>query len=174
MNPSLPDATEPTGFAALDAISFDVDGVLTDGGITYTDDGRELKTFNVQDGAAFKMLMRAGVQVALITGRNSPVVSRRADELGIRYLYQGQENKVAAFQDFLQRTGVTRARSAHVGDDLADLELFEHCGLGIAVPNGHPQILKAAGYVTRQAGGQGVVRELCELLLRARGVWPWP
>ena len=100
--------------------------------------------------------------------------TRRADELGIRYLYQGQENKVAAFQDFLQRTGVTRARSAHVGDDLADLELFEHCGLGIAVPNGHPQILKAAGYVTRQAGGQGVVRELCELLLRARGVWPWP
>jgi len=161
-------------FSRIDAISFDVDGVLTDGRITYTDAGHEIKSFHVQDGAAFKQLMRAGIHVALITGRSSSTVTRRAVELGIDYVYQGTSEKVAAFREFLAGSGVPAERAAHVGDDLADLDVFGHCGLGIAVPNAHPELLRRAGYVTTLEGGRGVVRELAELILRAKDAWPYP
>lgn len=167
MNTRAPD------LATIQAISFDVDGVLTDGGITYLDDGRELKTFNVQDGAATKLLLGAGIRIAWITGRESVIVARRAQELGIEHLYQGQADKRAAFTDFLQRTGIAAGQSAHVGDDLPDLDLFALAGLGIAVPNAHPEVLARAGLVTQVSGGQGVVRELAESMLKARGSWPW-
>ncbi len=165
--------TRTPDFASLRAISFDVDGVLTDGGITYLDDGRELKTFNVQDGAATKMLLEAGVHIAWITGRDSPIVTRRAQELGIRHLYLGQSDKRGAFADFLQRTSIGAADAAHVGDDLPDLDLFKSAGIGIAVPNAHPSVLAQADHITRSAGGQGVVRELAETILRAHHLWRW-
>ncbi len=161
-------------FGRLDAITFDVDGVLTDGGITYLDDGRELKTFNVQDGTAFKMMMQAGIAVGWITGRSSPIVQRRANELGIHHLYQGIQNKSDAFADFLAKVSVPADKAAHVGDDLPDLALFSECTIGISVPNGHPVVRAGAAFVTATRGGDGVARELCELILRAKGLWHYP
>ncbi len=159
--------------STITAITLDVDGVLTDGRITYTDDGREIKSFNVQDGAAIKMLMNAGVNIALITGRRSAMVERRASELGIEHVYQGNEKKTAAFQDFLSRVSGAPAETMHVGDDLPDLALFELAHLGISVPNGHPTVRSRADWVTETSGGNGVVRELAERLLRAQGKWPY-
>lgn len=166
------DRTNPD-FAKLRAFTFDVDGVLTDGGITYLDDGRELKTFNVQDGAATKQLLDAGITIAWITGRESPVVARRARELGVTHLYQGQSDKRAAFIDFHTRIGSPPELTAHVGDDLPDLDLFELAGTGIAVPNAHPAVLARADWITTLPGGRGVVRELAEHALKVRGLWSW-
>jgi 3-deoxy-D-manno-octulosonate 8-phosphate phosphatase (KDO 8-P phosphatase) len=154
-------------------VSFDVDGVLTDGRIVYSDDGRETKAFHVQDGSAIKMLEAAGIEVALITGRSSPMVDRRAGELGIAHVLQGVRDKAAALDGVLQQLGLGPAAAAHIGDDLPDLPLFERVGLAIGVPNGHPSALARTHYVTRLAGGQGVAREVCELLLRARDQWPY-
>ncbi len=159
--------------ARLTAISFDIDGVLTDGRITYTDDGLEIKSFHVQDGAALKLLMANGVHVALITGRESPIVERRARELGIAHVYQGSEHKAAAFEDFLGKAGAEPWQSAHVGDDLPDLVLFDQVGLSVSVPNGHPTVQLRADWVTRTRGGEGVARELAELILKSQAKWTY-
>jgi 3-deoxy-D-manno-octulosonate 8-phosphate phosphatase (KDO 8-P phosphatase) len=158
---------------ALKLVSLDVDGVLTDGQLYYTDDGREIKAFNVQDGAAIKLLQQHGVEVAILTGRNSPMVARRAAELGIQYVYQGLEDKGVALQQLREALKLETTAIAHVGDDLQDLVLFDQVGLAISVPNGHPAVTKRAHHVTATSGGQGVVRELAELILRAQGSWPW-
>lgn len=154
-------------------VSFDVDGVLTDGRIVYSDDGREIKAFHVQDGSAIKMLQSAGIRVALITGRSSTVVERRAAELGVTHVVQGAHDKAAALDGILGQLGLGLPAAAHVGDDLPDVPLFDRVGLAIGVPNGHPAALARVHYVTRLAGGQGVAREICELLLRARDQWPY-
>lgn len=157
----------------LKLISFDVDGVLTDGKLYYSDDGRELKAFNVQDGAALKLLRQHGVEVAILTGRDSPMVARRASELGIVHLYQGLVDKRTGFNDLLARTGLDAQQTAHVGDDLQDLTLFDLVGLAISVPNGHPAVTARANLITDAAGGQGVARELAERVLKAQGTWPY-
>ena len=157
----------------LRLISFDVDGVLTDGKLYYSDDGRELKAFNVQDGAALKLLRQHGVEVAILTGRNSPMVARRAAELGIEHLYQGLDDKRSGFRELLESTGLQAEQIAHVGDDLQDLVLFDLVGLAISVPNAHPTVIARAQLITRTAGGQGVARELAEQVLRAQGSWPY-
>lgn len=154
-------------------LSFDVDGVLTDGRIVYSDDGREIKAFNVQDGTALKMLAGAGIEIAILTGRDSPMVARRAAELGIRHLRQGLVDKAPAFRDLCSGLDIPLAETAHVGDDLADLVLFELAGFAISVPNGHPTVRARADHITDTAGGEGVARELAELILRARGSWPY-
>jgi len=154
-------------------VSFDVDGVLTDGRIIYTAGGDEAKAFHVQDGSAIKLLASCGVQVAIITGRESVMVGRRAAELGIEHVFQGVQNKADVLTELLQRQGLAPAAAAHVGDDLPDLVLFDLVGLAIGVPNGHPSAMARAHYVTALAGGQGVAREVCELLLRARDQWPY-
>jgi len=158
---------------AIELVSFDVDGVLTDGRIVYTDDGREIKAFHVQDGAAIKQLMAGGIQVALLTGRSSPVVERRAAELGIRHLQQGLTDKGPALEALSRSLHLSPAQVAHVGDDLPDLVLFDRVGLAISVPNGHPEVRRRADYVTETRGGDGVAREVVELLMRARGTWPY-
>jgi 3-deoxy-D-manno-octulosonate 8-phosphate phosphatase (KDO 8-P phosphatase) len=158
---------------AISLVSFDVDGVLTDGRIIYSERGDEIKAFNVQDGHAIKMLQSSGIQVAIITGRTSAIVSRRAAELGITHVFQGSSDKVATLTLLIERLGIAASAAAHVGDDLPDLPLFERVGLAIGVPNGHPTALAGAHYVTTLAGGQGVAREICELLLRARDCWPY-
>ena len=158
--------------AQLRLISFDVDGVLTDGRIYYTESGDEIKTFNVQDGAAIKLLMRSGVDVALITGRQSAIVTRRADELGIQHVYQGVEDKTTALANLRQRTGIEQKQMAHVGDDLPDLPAFAAVAVAISVADGHPLAQAAASYVTEAAGGAGVARELAQLVLSAKGSWP--
>lgn len=159
--------------SAIDLVSFDVDGVLTDGKLYYTDQGEEIKAFHVQDGSAIKLLEQNGIRTAIVTGRRSPMVSRRAQELGISYVFQGVDDKVQCLADLCESLRLAPAQTAHVGDDLPDLGLFRFVGLGIGVPNGHPTALAAADYVTRLAGGQGVAREICELLLRARGCWDY-
>ena len=158
---------------SIELVSFDVDGVLTDGRIVYTDDGREIKAFHVQDGAAIKLLLASGIEVAVLTGRSSPMVERRASELGIRHLHQGLDEKTSALEAIAASLGIEPLRAAHVGDDLPDLGLFELVGLAISVPNGHPEVRRRADYVTETRGGDGVAREVAELLLRARGAWPY-
>lgn len=156
---------------ALRLISFDVDGVLTDGRIFYTDDGREMKAFNVQDGASIKLLLSHGIEVAWLTGRSSTMVERRAAELGIAHLHQGLNDKRPALRELADKLNIGFAEMAHVGDDLPDLDLFELVGLSISVPNGHPAVIERADHVTATRGGQGVARELCEFILRARNDW---
>jgi len=159
--------------AAIDLISFDVDGVLTDGRIIYTERGDEIKAFNVQDGSAIKLLQSYGIQAALITGRRSSMVERRATELGIEHVFQGVADKADALETLCARLRIAPSSVAHVGDDLPDLALFHRVGLAIGVPDGHPAIFPHVHYTTELAGGQGVAREVAELLLRARGSWPF-
>jgi 3-deoxy-D-manno-octulosonate 8-phosphate phosphatase (KDO 8-P phosphatase) len=159
--------------AAIRLVVFDVDGVLTDGRITYTTRGDETKSFNVQDGAAIKMMIAAGIEVAIITGRSSPMVERRAAELGIRHLHQGSDDKAATFARMRTALGLEASACAHVGDDLADLELFGEVGLAFSVPNGHPTVQASAHWVTTARGGEGVAREICQLLLTGAGRWPY-
>ena len=160
-------------FGQLELICFDVDGVLTDGRIVYSDDGREIKAFNVQDGSAIKLMASVGIEIAILTGRRSAMVERRAAELGISHLEQGLADKGPAFLALCERLHIDPERTAHVGDDLPDLPLFELAGLAISVPNGHPTVRSRADFVTDTAGGEGVARELAELVLRARNAWPY-
>ena len=148
---------------------FDVDGVLTDGSITYTDRGDEIKSFNAQDGAAIKRLIENGIEVALITGRASAIVERRANELGIRHLYAGIADKTDALEVLLDKLRLDAGACAYVGDDLPDIAAFERVGLAIAVPNGQPEVLEAAHHVTERAGGHGAASDVCRLILAARG-----
>ena len=164
--------------ADIELVIFDVDGVLTDGKLYYSDQGRsdggvETKAFQVQDGFAIKMLRAHAVEVAIITGRSSPIVARRADELGIAHLYQGVDEKTNALESLVGKTGIQPLRIAHVGDDIPDLALFDRVGLAISVPNGHPVAIDAAHYVTSTAGGDGVAREVCQLILTAKDQWPY-
>ena len=161
-------------FAQIEGIIFDVDGVLTNGQIIYTDDGHELKQFHVQDGASIKLLMEHGVDVALITGRRSPVVARRARELGITHLAQGASSKVAALAGLID-DGFTATNLAAVGDDIQDLALFEDAAItmSITVPNAHPAVLARADWTTQRRGGDGVVVDIAEQILKARGQWAW-
>ncbi|MEM1231198.1 MAG: HAD-IIIA family hydrolase [Pseudomonadota bacterium] len=157
---------------------FDVDGVLTDGKLYYSADGVETKAFHVQDGSALKMLRASGIEVAIITGRSSPMVARRARELGIELLIQNAGDKAQALTELLAtRPALAQLPLEHccaIGDDLPDIALFERVGLAISVPNGHPAARRRAHCVTETAGGQGVAREVAELLLRAHDRWNYP
>ncbi len=147
----------------------DVDGVLTDGRITYTSAGEELKSFNIKDGLGIKLLQREGIQVAIITGRNSPMVERRAEELGIDHIVQGREDKYQALCELSESTKIALDQMAYMGDDLPDLTAVMQAGLGITVADGHASLRDVATLVTRLPGGAGAVREACEWLLNQRG-----
>ena len=158
---------------AIRGVVFDVDGVLTDGRITYTDDGHELKSFHVQDGASIKLLMENDIAVGIITGRRSPIVAKRARELGIRHVVQGAEDKPTAL-DQLIAEGFPDDNLAAIGDDLQDLKLFAHPAVScaITVPNGHPYVVDSTAWVTERAGGQGVAVDVAQRILRAKDRWP--
>lgn len=156
---------------AVQLLILDVDGVLTDGRLYYGPDGAEYKAFHAQDGSAMKMLMRAGVPIAIITGRRSDAVTRRAKELGVRWLHDGVADKAAALAELVAESGVAPEHMAHVGDDIADLALFDLVGLSFSVPDGHPLVIAAAHCVTERGGGAGAVQEVCNLLLHAQGKW---
>ena len=155
----------------VELLILDVDGVLTDGRLHYSDRGVETKAFHAQDGAAIKMLQGAGVPVAIVSGRDSPAVARRARELGVAHVHQGAEDKAAALAALCRATGIAPERMAHVGDDIPDLALFDRVGFRIGVPGAHPAGAAAADYVTATAPGAGAVREACHLILVARGLW---
>ncbi len=149
--------------------AFDVDGVLTDGTLYYSDSGGEIKAFNVQDGHGMKMLKDSGVALAIISSRRSAALEARARNLGIELLFQGVPDKLAAFQELLERSGVAAKACAYVGDDLVDLPVLKRCGLAVAVPDAPAIVRHHAHYVTRAAGGKGAVREVSELILHAQG-----
>ncbi|OEU56700.1 MAG: phenylphosphate carboxylase subunit delta [Desulfobacterales bacterium C00003106] len=149
----------------------DVDGVLTDGRVIYDDEGLETKFFNVKDGLGIRLLIECGLEVGIITGRASRVVEHRCADLGIRKIYQGEQDKVAAFRKIIEECGFSEKEVAYVGDDLPDLPLMELVGLPIAVADAHRLVRERAFIVTRTEGGRGAVREVCEMLLEAQGFW---
>ena len=150
-------------------ITFDVDGVLTDGRIYVDDHGREMKAFSALDGVGMKMAMHAGIHVAWITGSNAAVVTHRARQLGIHHVALGADQKLPVWERLRTELGFAAESCAHVGDDLPDVPVFLHCGLGIAVPNATAAVAARAHHVTRTRGGEGAVREVCELILAAQG-----
>lgn len=152
----------------VEIIGFDVDGVFTDGRIYLSDDGVESKAFNTQDGFGVRRLLRAGVAVAVISGRRSAAVERRMGELGVRHVSLGCDDKVAAFEGLLAELGIDARRSAYVGDDVPDLPLLRKAGIAIAVANAQREIRAACDWTTQASGGRGAVREICDLVLEAR------
>ena len=152
-------------------LCLDVDGVLTDGGLQYTEDGGEAKVFCTQDGQALKMLASEGIATAIITGRSSRLLERRLRELDIDHVYQGAHDKRVALTDLLERTGLSADAVAHVGDDIPDLPLFRRVGLAVAPANRHPALDPHVHHVTEMSGGHGAVREVCHLILCAQGRW---
>jgi 3-deoxy-D-manno-octulosonate 8-phosphate phosphatase (KDO 8-P phosphatase) len=150
---------------------FDVDGVLTDGGIIYQDGGVEQKAFDVKDGHGIKLLLRAGLDVAIITGRSSEVVTLRAADLGIKHVYQRSRNKVEALADIMQRTGLEEPQLGFMADDLIDIPVMRRVGFAVAVADASPHIFPYAHYQTRARGGRGACREVCELILQVQGRW---
>ena len=183
----------------VDLLILDVDGVMTDGRLYYASDGArgapsgsfpsrgtpsgsfpsrgtpsgspEFKAFYAQDGAAIKMLQAAGIPVAIISGRSSEATARRARELGIAHVYQGVEDKTAALRTLCDASGIAAERMAHAGDDIPDLPLFDRVGMRLSVADAHPEVAARADYVTTAAGGSGAVREICHLILIAKGLW---
>jgi len=148
---------------------FDVDGVMTDGGLYYTDAGEELKAFNSLDGHGLKMLRNAGVQLAIITGRTSRLVEHRARNLGIDHLIQGAHDKLASFEQLLAGIGFTPADCGYMGDDVIDLPVMRRVAFAVAVPDSPTLVRQHAHYVTGARGGHGAVREACEIIMQAQG-----
>ena len=155
--------------ASIKLVAFDIDGVMTDGGLHYTDDGHELKTFNVQDGLGVVLLRRAGVKVAIITGRTSNVVNCRAKDLGVEHVFHGVGDKGAVSGQLLEQLGLQWSELAFMGDDLIDLPAMTRCGLAIAPANARPIVKERAHMVTDASGGKGAVREAIEFILAAQG-----
>lgn len=154
--------------ARVRLVVFDVDGVFTDGCLYYGAGGEELKVFHVHDGQGVKRLLKSGVAVAVISGRESAAVARRMQDLGVAHLFQGDEHKLPIFERLLKKLGLNADETACVGDDLPDLPLLERAGLAIAVPNALPEVKARAHQVTQAAGGRGAVREVCDLIMAAR------
>ena len=150
----------------------DVDGVLTDGRIIMSDRGEEIKCFNVKDGHGLRLLMDAGINVAIITGRKSKTVEHRTRDLGIREVYQGVKDKEALAKELIQHKKLDKEQVCCMGDDLPDLPMFNQVGISIAVADACPELLTEADFVTKNRGGKGAVREVCELILKAHGKWP--
>lgn len=155
--------------ADIRLLALDVDGVMTDGKLYFTASGDEMKGFNILDGLGMKQIMAAGIEVAVITGRQSPLTEKRMNDLGIKHLMQGREDKKVALKELATRLNLTPEAIAYMGDDLPDLPAILFAGLGITVPNGHWAVRESADICTRVAGGEGAVREICDLLLAARG-----
>ncbi len=156
---------------AIRLLALDVDGVLTDGCIYYGNQGEELKAFNIKDGLGIKLLQHAGIEVAIITGRKSEIVARRARELGIATVVQGREDKHQALLELCRKRGVSLDECAYMGDDLPDLAAVMACGLGLTVADGSHSVRQAADWQSTRNGGCGAVREACEFILNTRGEW---
>ncbi|MBB3191641.1 KdsC family phosphatase [Halomonas cerina] len=155
----------------LRLLALDVDGVLTDGRLYFQADGIEIKAFHTHDGHGIKLLQRAGIQVVLITGRDSPIVSRRAAALGVVHVMQGVEKKLPALQQLCTRLDLDLEQVAFCGDDMPDVGAMKRAGIGISVPGAPSYIRKHADWVTERPGGHGAVREICDTLLQAQGHW---
>lgn len=165
MSPTVLTSTQRA--ARVKLIIFDVDGVLTDGRLYYSDQGEMLKTFNTLDGHGIKLLAAVGIASAIITGRKSEIVAARARELGIAHVYQGVHDKTAAFAELLAATGLEADACGYMGDDWPDLAVMLKAGFATAPAGAHPEVIARAHWVAEAKGGQGAVREVCDTLLRA-------
>lgn len=150
-------------------MAFDVDGVLTDGSLFYTDEGVEIKAFNTLDGHGLKMLQQAGITVAIITGRRARCVELRMQNLGISHLFQGVENKLEVMTRLLAELGFSTDEAGYMGDDIVDLPVMTACGFSATPGDGHALVQKHAALTTARSGGRGAAREACEFILEAQG-----
>lgn len=148
---------------------FDVDGVLTDGGLYYGADGEPIKRFNALDGHGIKMLQQYGIATAIITARKSPIVLRRAQDLGISHVFQGVHDKRSAFMQLLELAAVSADACGYLGDDIIDLPVISRVGFTASVANGHHAVKARVDYITEASGGNGAAREVCDLILFAQG-----
>lgn len=155
--------------AAVRLVIFDVDGVLTDGSLFLGDDGQEYKAFNSRDGHGMKMLQASGVDIGIITGRTSQVVKFRMDSLGIKHVYQGQQDKLPAFEELIQALELSSEQVAYVGDDVVDLPILIRVGLAIGVQDAHPLVKQHCHWITPNPGGCAAARDVCELIMQAQG-----
>ena len=153
------------------SLILDVDGVMTNGEIIYSNKNEELKLFNVRDGLGIRMLIHEGIKVILISGRKSRAVDLRAEDLGIKEVYQGVRNKVEIFEEILQKHKITPDQVGFIGDDLVDIPLLFRVGFAVAVADAVEEVKKVVHYVTRNPGGKGAVREICDLILKSQGKW---
>ena len=151
-------------------LALDVDGVLTDGSLYYDQAGNELKCFCTRDGFGMTALQRFGIRIAIITGRTSAIVTRRAQELGIDLVYQGALNKLGAFNDLLCKEGVAENEVCYAGDDLLDIPVLDRAGLSVTVADADSVVKDRVHWVTKLGGGKGAVREICQLILVAQGL----
>lgn len=149
-------------------VIFDVDGVLTDGSLIMGDDGQEYKVFDAKDGHGMKMLLASGVEVGIISARNTRVVALRMEHLGIKHVYQGQRDKLKAFDDLKKKLKLETEQVAYVGDDLLDLGIMRQVGLSIAVQDACQEVVAQADWQTAARGGRGAAREICELIMRSQ------
>ncbi len=152
-------------------VIFDVDGILTNGILTFTCQGHEHKQFHAHDGQGLKLLMDSGIQIGIITARQSTVVKNRMDELGVKHVYQGNGDKLPAYEDLKKQLQLSDEEIAYMGDDLPDLPMLRRVGLAITVPNAPNIIHQYAHWVTRLKGGKGAVREVCDFILEAQGTY---
>lgn len=155
--------------ARIRLLALDVDGVLTDGRLYFDSQGNELKAFNSRDGLGLKALQKFGIQLAIITGRKSPMVAVRATQLSIEHVYQGSNDKLEAYMDLLGKTGLAAEQVCYAGDDWIDLPVLRRVGLSVTVPDADEEVKKRVHWVTSRAGGHGAVREICDLILSAQG-----
>lgn len=155
--------------ARVRLLILDVDGILTDGSLHFGAEGEIIKTFNVLDGHGIKLLKQFGVPVAIISARQSPIVARRAEDLGITQIRQGVHDKRLAFEQLLLQNEIKADLCGFVGDDVIDLPVLTRVGFAASVPNGHPEVRKRVHYVAQAQGGRGAAREICDFILRAQG-----
>jgi len=163
--------TLPEKLKDIQLLLLDVDGVLTDGSIIFSDEASETKVFNVKDGLGLKLIMEAGIKVGLVTGRTSKALHRRCHDLGIRYVYDGVQQKAQLLDKIVTETGVGADNTAFIGDDIPDLPLMRQVGLSIAVADAHELVRDYSDWITSAPGGRGAVREVCDALLKARDLW---
>jgi len=156
---------------SIKLLLLDVDGVLTDGGIIYDDQGKEIKVFDAKDGLGIRLLMDAGIGVGIVTGRSSQALKYRCENLNIPYIFDGVRDKSTILDSILNRTGVRPEQIAFIGDDLPDLPLMRKIGLPIAVADAHDKVVSISDIVTSSKGGKGAVREVCEAILKSQGSW---
>jgi len=154
--------------ASIKLVIFDVDGVLTDGRLFFGDDGQEYKSFHARDGLGMKLLLESGVEIGIITARRSELVKHRMENLGIKHVYQGQLDKLAAFEILIQKLGLPAEAVAYVGDDIVDLPVMRRVGLSITVQDAHPLAMQHAHWQTPHCGGAGAARDVCELIMRSQ------
>ena len=155
----------------MQALVLDVDGILSDGFITLTNSGDEIKSFDIRDGLGMKLVQQAGMKVIIITGRQSHIVNKRMTDLGVDLIFQGREDKGVALREACAQLNIFPEDCLYIGDDWPDLSAFSIAGMSVTVPNGHVEVRRRADLVTQAMGGRGAVREVCDMLLTAKGVY---